>query len=70
MRALMNTSILDRGAKPDFEMVRLSHSKEICDVSPNCIRGYGKRGLRIYKVGKSAYFSKSELEQFIRSRAA
>ena len=56
--------------KPDFEMVRINQSKAICDVYPNCVRSYAKRGLKIYKVGKAAYFSKSELAAFIRAKAA
>jgi hypothetical protein len=54
----------------DFEMVRLSATKQIVDISPNTIRDYARRGLRIYRVGKAAFISKSELATFIRSKAA
>jgi len=66
----VKNSKLSEGIVPDFEMVRISNSKPICDVCPNTIRKYGSMGLRIYKVGKAAYFSKSELATFIRAKAA
>jgi hypothetical protein len=53
-----------------FDLVRLSKSKREVDASPNTIRAFAKSGLRLYRCGKAVWFSKSELEQFIRARGA
>src|SRR5688572_10692512 len=51
-------------------MVRLSHAKREVDISPNTIRKYNREfGLKIYWVGKSAFFSRSELLVTIRTAA-
>jgi hypothetical protein len=52
-----------------FDMVRISKSKEVCDVCSNTIRAYGREGLWLYKLGKSIFFSKSELIAFIRANS-
>jgi hypothetical protein len=52
-----------------FDLCRISKSKQICDVAPNTIRAYAKKGLRIYRAGKSCFFSKSELINFIKQGA-
>ena len=53
----------------NFDLVRLSKSKAIVDVSPNTIRAYAKQGLRLFRCGKPVFFSKTELEHFIRSKS-
>jgi hypothetical protein len=50
-----------------FDLCRISKSKLICDVASNTIRAYARQGLRIYRAGKSTFFSKSELTAFIKS---
>jgi hypothetical protein len=51
-------------------MVRLSHSKRDVDLAPNTIRKYHREnGLPIYWVGKSAFFSRSELAALIKATA-
>ena len=59
-------------ALPDsnFDLCRLSRAKAIVDVSPNTIRAYAKDGLNIYRRGKAAFFSKTELAAFIRKAGA
>jgi hypothetical protein len=70
MDANCNASIAqERSAPLNFEMVRISKAKETCDVCPNTIRAYAAEGLPLYKVGKSVYFSRTDLANFIRGRA-
>ncbi len=52
-----------------FDLVRLSQSKKAVDLAPNTIRAYGRDGLKIYRMGKAAFFSRTELEEFIRKTA-
>ena len=61
-------NVSDRAKSSNFDMARLSKSKQTVDVCPNTIREYARQGLNIYRLGKAAYFSKAELEQFIRTR--
>lgn len=49
-------------------MTRITKSKRECDVSPNTIRAYARQGLRLYKVGKTVWFSQAELASFIRGK--
>jgi hypothetical protein len=63
------TTDQDRRLTTDFDLCRLSKSKESVDVCPNTIRAYGREGLRLYRAGKAVFFSKRELESFIRNRA-
>jgi len=53
-----------------FDLVRVTHAKEAVDVCSNTIRAYSRRGLRLYRAGKATFFSKSELEAFIKSQVA
>lgn len=55
--------------KSDFDLVRLSNSKTAVDVCSNTIRRYVSDGLPLYRMGKAAFFSKTELASFIRTRA-
>ena len=49
-------------------MVRIAKSKESVDVSSNTIRKFAREGgLRLYKLGKVTFFSRSELINYIRS---
>jgi hypothetical protein len=57
-------------APSSFDLARLSKSKQAVDVCPNTIREYARQGLNIYRVGKAAFFSKSELDLFIRAKAS
>jgi hypothetical protein len=52
-----------------FDMARITHAKELVDLSPNTIRAYAREGLNLYRKGRALFFSRAELEQFIRSRA-
>ena len=50
-----------------FDLFRLTKSKEIVDLASNTIRAYAKQGLPLYKRGKAVFISKTELEQFIKT---
>ena len=50
-----------------FDLVRLSRSKGQVDLAPNTIRTYGSLGLRLHKVGRAVFFSRSELLSLITS---
>jgi len=52
-----------------IDLFRLCRSKEIVDLCPNTLRAFHQQGLRFYRCGGAVFISKSELEQFIRSRA-
>jgi hypothetical protein len=67
MSTIDSTSKQQRGA--GFDLTRLSHAKQAVDICPNTLRAYASQGLNIYRMGKAAFFSKAELEAFIRSRA-
>lgn len=58
-----------QGTEPNaFDMARLSHAKRAAGVSPNTVRKWHREyGLRIYWVGKAAFFSLSELHALIRT---
>jgi hypothetical protein len=53
-----------------FDMVRLTKSKQAVDLAPNTLRAYARQGLRFYKMGRAVFFSKAELEAFIRAQAS
>jgi len=54
-----------------FDLCRISKAKLVCDVASNTIRNYARAGgIKIYKAGKSTFFSKSELASFIKTGAA
>jgi hypothetical protein len=52
-----------------FDLVRLTKSKKLVDLSPNTIRAYSHEGLALYRKGRAVFFSRAELENFIRSPA-
>ena len=52
-----------------FDLARLSKSKDTVDLCPNTIRACAKRGLPLYRQSKVVFFSKAELERFIRAGA-
>ncbi len=58
-----------KGQTESFDLFRLNKSKDAVDVCANTLRNYHKAGLRFYKIGKAVFVSKSELDQFIRSKA-
>jgi hypothetical protein len=51
----------------NFDLVRLSKAKREVDLAPNTIRHYGELGLRLHRVGKVVFFSRSELTNLITS---
>ena len=51
----------------NFDLVRLSKAKREVDLAPNTIRAYGGLGLRLHRVGKVVFFSRSELTNLITS---
>jgi len=65
MKSLTLTNPQNGG--PGFDLVRISHSKEAVSLCSNTIRAYFKEGLSCYRKGKVVFFSKAELEAFIRS---
>ena len=51
-----------------FDLVRISRAKLVCDVASNTIRSYARAGgIKIYRAGKSTFFSKMELAAYIKS---
>jgi hypothetical protein len=49
-----------------FDLVRLTKSKREVDISPNTIRKYARQGLNLYRKGKAVFFSRAELQPFIK----
>jgi hypothetical protein len=56
-------------SQTSFDLVRLSKSKPAVDLCSNTIRRFASEGLPLYRNGKAVFFSKAELESFIRSRS-
>ena len=52
------------------DLFRLSRSKTIVDVCVNTMREYNRQGLRFYRLGKSVFVSRSEFEDFVRTKAS
>jgi len=50
-----------------FDLVRLSKSKQHVDLCSNTLREYNRAGLPFYRRGKAVFFSKNELNAFLRS---
>ena len=56
--------------EPVFDLVRVSKAKKVVDLCSNTIMAYHSRGLPLYRMGnKTCFFSKAELEGFIRRNA-
>lgn len=53
-----------------FDLVRLTKSKRTVDLSSNTIRAYAREGLNLYRKGRAVFFSRTELEAFIRKTCA
>jgi hypothetical protein len=53
--------------EPTFDLVRLTKSKRVVDLSSNTIRAYAREGLGLYRKGRAVFFSRAELETFIRN---
>ncbi len=51
----------------NFDLCRISHAKREVSLAPNTIRHYGELGLRLHRVGKVVFFSRSELTNLITS---
>ena len=54
----------------NFDLFRLTKSKEVVDICPNTLRAFQRQGLRFYRSGKAVFISKSELSAFIKSQPA
>lgn len=57
---------MDNVSNTSFDLVRLTKSKKIVDLSPNTIRAFSKGGLALYRSGRAVFFSRAELDQHIR----
>ncbi len=64
---IKNSSEQKNESGRNFDLFRLSHSKEEVNLCSNTIRAFGKAGLRIYRLGRVAMVSKTELDAFIRA---
>jgi len=53
----------------NFDLVRATSCKRVCDVSFNTLKGYHRQGLPLYRLGGAVWFSKTELANFIREKA-
>jgi hypothetical protein len=53
-----------------FDLVRLTKAKKLVDLSPNTIRAYSIQGLSLYRKGRAVFFSRAELDRFIRTTAS
>jgi hypothetical protein len=69
MKHIVN-STQSRPAETGFDLFRLSRSKAVVDVCPNTLRAYFKQGLPCYRMGKAIFVSRTQLQQFIVSKAA
>jgi hypothetical protein len=63
------SSVSGGGVGDNFDLFRLSKSKDVVDVCPNTLRLYHKQGLPFYRNGKAVFVSKYELAAFIRSKS-
>ncbi len=50
------------------DLCRITKAKQAVDMSPNTVRMLFGRGLTEYKVGRAVYFSRSELELFVKRK--
>jgi hypothetical protein len=69
----VNASLLQTTAAgtSNFDLCRLTKSKTQVDLSPNWIRElHTQDGLPFYRCGRAVFFSKSELIDLIRRKAA
>ena len=64
----LNECTYTKSGGNDFDLFRLSKSKEVVDVCSNTLRAYFKDGLPFYKRGRAIFISKSELAGFIRGK--
>jgi hypothetical protein len=55
-----------RTVDTSFDLCRISHAKQNTSLCSNTIRAYFRQGLGCYRRGKVVFFSKTELEAFIR----
>jgi len=60
---------MNNDAVNSFDLVRLTKAKRLVDLSPNTIRAYAREGLSLYRKGRAVFFSRAELENFIRKTA-
>ena len=52
-----------------FDLVRVTKAKTEVDLSSNTIRTYAREGLALYRKGRATFFSRRELDQFIKATA-
>jgi hypothetical protein len=55
---------------PSYDLVRISRGKKEVDLSPNTLRKYIDMGLPCYRMGKAAFISRTQLQQFIMTKGA
>jgi hypothetical protein len=67
MKTLTRNTVQPNSPTSEFDLFRLSKSKDVVDVCPNTLRNYFTQGLPFYKKGKAIFVSKSELANFIRN---
>jgi hypothetical protein len=67
---ITNSLTTKQSGAASFDLCRILHSKEAVSLCSNTIRAYFKQGLNCYRKGKVVFFSKSELEAFIRRGGA
>ena len=55
-----------------FDLVRVTKAKKEVDICSNTIRAFAREpnGLRLYRKGRATFFSRSELNEFIRKTSA
>jgi hypothetical protein len=70
MNAKNNPVPVVQTSDANFDLVRLSKSKQTVDLAPNTIRAFAEQGLRLYRHGKMVFFSRSELAALIKARAS
>ena len=67
---VMSEHASKRAPAASAEMVRITKAKAAVDISSNTIRAFQKRGLPLYKIGRATFFSRSDLEAFLRRHVA
>jgi hypothetical protein len=65
---MSETSVAQNNGAGNFDLFRLSKSKEVVDLCANTLREYNEAGLPFYRSGKAVFVSKTELAAFIRNR--
>lgn len=67
LRYLALTDMSANTVTAPFDLVRISRAKPEVGLCANTIRSYSELGLRLHRVGKVVFFSRSELASLITS---